>query len=115
MIKPPSFAKTAVPTNKGWVDPITGELLAARSLSPVDIKEWKLAQMNKPAPTPAPEPIIEADPEPEAEMLTEANPDVDHWSLTKAQLVEHALDAHGIELDTSMTKAEMIEDLESQI
>ena len=127
MLKPPAWAKNAKPTTRGWVNPKTNELLVARRHSDREVEEYHLAKANEgvatptpmPEPAPAPAPIIEADPEPEveetAEMLIEAEPDVDHWSLTKAQLVEHAAEAHGIELDSSMTKSQMIEELEAQI
>ena len=123
MLKPPAWAKDAKPTSKGWINPRTGELLVSRKHSDREITEYYMAKeeavvtaVSEPeAVVPDPEPIIEADPEPEAELLTEADPDVDHSSLTKAQLVEHALEVHGITLDSSMTKAQMIEDLEAQI
>jgi len=123
MLKPPAWAKDAKPTSKGWINPKTGELLVSRKHSDREITEYYMAKeeavvtaVSEPeAVVPDPEPIIEADPEPEAELLTEADPDVDHSSLTKAQLVEHALEVHGITLDSSMTKAQMIEDLEAQI
>lgn len=119
MIKAPSHAQNAIPTERGWVNPLTGELLVSRKLHPAEIKEWKLAQSGSsaPAPAPAPEPIIEADPvveeaEPEAEPLIEADPDdVDLSSMTKAQLIEWGAEI-GIELDSAMTKAEMLSELE---
>ena len=119
MLKAPAWAKNAVPTVRGWQDPKTGELLLSRKHSVRQVEEWHgynkvMVQQNS---KPAPAPIIEADPvveevAPTAEPLIEADP-VDHWSLTKAQLVEHAADVHGLELDTSMTKAQMIEAIES--
>ena len=125
MLKPPAWAKDAKPTSKGWINPRTGELLVSRKHSDREITEYYMAKeeavvtaVSEPEAVVAdPEPIIEADPEiaPEAELLTEADPDVDHSSLTKAQLVEHALEVYGITLDSSMTKAQMIEDLEAQI
>ena len=124
MLKPPSWAKGAVPSEKGWVNPKTGELLISRKHSQRQLIEyWNAQKGSAPAPKPAPikepAPIIEADPvieeaAPTAEPLIEADP-VDHWSLTKAQLVEHAYEVHGVELDSSMTKAKMIEELEAQI
>lgn len=127
MLKPPAKRQDAVPTLRGWEDPRTGEILVSRKHSERQIVEYfnyhnmqrsapAPAPTPAPAPAPAPEPIIEADPEPEAEaeMLTEADP-VDYSAMSKAQLAEHAALEHGIELDTSMTKAAMIRDLESQI
>tara|TARA_R100000353_G_scaffold49104_3_gene38984 strand:- start:13058 stop:13459 length:402 start_codon:yes stop_codon:yes gene_type:complete len=133
MLKAPAWAKHAVPTPRGWQDPNTGELLVSRRLSDRQVDEWhthKSAQglakpqvqpAPAPAPAPKPEPIIEADPvveevAPTAEPLIEADPvDHDHASMTKAQLAEHAHAVHGIDLDTSMTKAQMIEELEAQL
>ena len=139
MLKPPAWAKGAIPTEKGWVNPKNGELLVSRKLSDRQLTEYWNAQKGsatapKPAPIQEPAPIIEADPvieeaAPTAEPLIEADPvieetssssetiveDVDHWSLTKAQLVEHAYEVHGVELDSTMTKAKMIEELEAQI
>ena len=128
MLKAPAWAKHAVPTPRGWKDPKTGELLVSRTLSDRQIAEWhshKSAQgMTKPVegtPAPKPEPTLEADPvveevAPTAEPLIEADPaDHDHASMTKAQLAEHAHAVHGIDLDTSMTKAQMIEELEAQL
>ena len=123
MLKPPAYAPHAKPTNRGWIDPKTGELLVSRKHSEREITEYYIAKeeavvtaVSEPEAV-VPEPIIEAnpEPEPEAELLTEAEPDVDHWSLTKAQLVEHAYAVHGITLDASMTKTKMIEELEAQL
>lgn len=123
MLKPPAWAKEAKPTTRGWVHPRTNELLVSRKHSDREIEEYYLAKAASdapapaPAPAPEPEPIIEADPEPvvedTAEMLIEAEPD--YTGMTKADLAEHAAAVWGIELDTSMTKAQMIEDFESQI
>ena len=134
MLKPPTWAKGAIPTEKGWVSPKNGELLVSRKHSQRQLIEYWNSNNGKPAPIQEPAPIIEADPvieeaAPTAEPLIEADPvieetssssetiveDVDHWSLTKAQLVEHAYEVHGVELDSTMTKAKMIEELEAQI
>jgi len=119
MLKPPAWAKGAIPTEKGWVNPKNGELLVSRKHSQRQLIEYWNSNNGKPAPIQEPAPIIEADPvieeaAPTAEPLIEADP-VDHWSLTKAQLVEHAYGVHGVELDSTMTKAKMIEELEAQI
>lgn len=126
MLKPPSWAKNARPTTRGWVDSKTGELLISRKHSDREVEEYYIAKADTPvsasapapAPAPEPEPIIEADPEPvveeTAEVLTEADP-VDYSAMTKSQLAEHAYETYGVDLDTSMTKSQMIEDLEAQI
>lgn len=118
MLKPPAYAPNAKPTTRGWVDHKTGELLVSRKHSERDVEEFYIAKADAPAPAPAPQPIIEADPEPvveeTAEMLTEADP-VDYSAMTKAQLAEHAYEEYGIDLDTTMTKSEMIQELEGQL
>jgi len=120
MLKPPSWAKNARPTTRGWVDSKTGELLISRRHSDREVEEYYIAKADTPVstPAPAPAPIIEADPEPvveeTAEVLTEADP-VDYSAMTKSQLAEHAYEAYGVDLDTSMTKSQMIEELEAQI
>lgn len=118
MLKPPAYAPNAKPTTRGWVDHKNGELLVSRKHSERDVEEFYIAKAGAPAPAPAPQPIIEADPEPvveeTAEMLTEADP-VDYSTMTKAQLAEHAYEEYGIDLDTTMTKSEMIQELEGQL
>ena len=125
MLKPPTWAKNAKPTNRGWVDSKTGELLVSRRHSDREVAEYYIAKADQPVSAPAPiqepAPIIEADPvieeaAPTAEPLIEADPvTVDYWSMTKSVLAEHAYEEHGIDLDTSMTKAQMIEELEAQL
>ena len=124
MLKPPSWAKDAVPTERGWINMRTGELLISRRHSAREVEEFYITKADAPAPAPAPiqepAPIIEADPvieesAPTAEPLIEAEPEVDHWAFTKAQLAEHAANVYGVDLDTGMTKAKMIEALEEQI
>jgi len=55
-----------------------------------------------PAPAQAPAPAAAAVPEPKVEK-------VDLASMTKAEIVEHAAEVHGLELDHSATKDELIE------
>ena len=40
MIAPPNWAKDAVPTTRGWVDPSTGELLKAQRLTFEQIEDF---------------------------------------------------------------------------
>lgn len=124
MLKPPAWAKDAKPTTRGWIHPRTGELLISRKHSDREVTEYMMAKLDAPVITASevsePEVVIEADPvieeaAPEAESLIEADPvqqHPDHWSMTKAQLVEHAAEVHGIELDPTLTKAKMIEAIE---
>jgi hypothetical protein len=91
MLKPPSWAKNAIPTEKGWTSP-KGELLVSRKHSQRQLIEyWNFQKNDVPAPAPIqePAPIIEADPvieeaAPTAEPLIEAEPDVDHCTTGRA-------------------------------
>lgn len=122
MIKAPKGAPNAVPTPRGWMN--GDKLIVSRSLSTDQITEWKRAHGNKvatattsPAPIKEPAPIIEADPvieeaAPTAEPLIEADPEANDWSsMTKAELVEWGTEM-GVDLDMTMTKAEMVSLLE---
>ena len=40
MIAPPNWAKDAVPTTRGWIDPTTGELLKAQRLTLGEIEDF---------------------------------------------------------------------------
>ena len=40
MIAPPNWAKNAVPTTRGWIDPTTGELLKAQRLTLGEIEDF---------------------------------------------------------------------------
>jgi len=123
MLKPPTWAKDAKPTSKGWINPRTGELLVSRKHSDREITEYYIAK-EEAVVTVAPEPIIEAnpEPEPEAELLTEADPAVEDIvyvnvdlsrkpnfsNMTKAEIVQWAKNIN-LSLDMSMTKSEMIQ------
>ena len=122
MIKAPKGAPNAVPTPRGWMN--GDKLIVNRSLSADQITEWKRAHGNKvatattsPAPIKEPAPIIEADPvieeaAPTAEPLIEADPEANDWSsMTKAELVEWGTEM-GVDLDMTMTKAQMVSLLE---
>lgn len=123
MLKPPAWAPDAKPINRGWIHHLTGELLVSRKHSDREIEEYYIAKADvaspphdpAPAPEPTPEPIIEADPEPEVEATAEVLTEVVYEDMTKATLAEYAETTHGITLDTTMTKANMIESLKSQI
>ena len=123
MLKPPAYAPHAKPTNRGWIDPKTGELLVSRKHSDREITEYYIAK-EEAVVTVAPEPIIEANPEPdpEAELLPEADPAVEDIvyvnvdlsrkpnfsNMTKAEIVQWAKNIN-LSLDMSMTKSEMIQ------
>ena len=40
VLKPPHYKKDAIPTPRGWVHPITGELLVAKKIPTDDINEY---------------------------------------------------------------------------
>lgn len=48
MIKAASWCKDAVPSQKGWVNPKTGEVLKAVGLTDAQISEWCAARAPKP-------------------------------------------------------------------
>jgi len=108
MLTPPKKRPGAIPTLEGWS--YKGKIIARRKISQSDIDEY----MGK---SPAAAPIIEADPvveeaAPTAEPLIEADPESDDLSsMTKAELIEWGAEI-GIELDSTMTKAEMLSELE---
>jgi len=51
-IKPPAWAKQAVPTTRGWQNPSTGEILVGGSISEAAIAAWHEEMNPKPAPKP---------------------------------------------------------------
>ena len=117
-IKTPKGSPNAVPTARGWMN--GNKLIVKRTLTSEQIEQW-YAEKEESSPTPAPikepAPIIEADPvieeaAPTAEPLIEADPEANDWSsMTKAELVECGTEM-GVDLNMSMTKAEMISLLE---
>lgn len=74
-------------------------------------------QVAKPVPAVEPAVVPEADWEPEAEPAAEPEPDAapapvavpDFQAMTKAQILEHCSSVYGVELDSSQTKAELVE------
>ena len=53
-IRPPSWCSKAIPTQRGWVDAKTGELLKAVKIKPHMIAEWEAAQGDKVEAAPVP-------------------------------------------------------------
>jgi len=98
------------------------------------LPEPRLAELEPdPYPNPDPDPETEAEQAPDAQQhesdVAEAPPPgapdagtplpeaTDFQALTKAQIIEHCSTIHGVELDGSQTKAELVEQaraLESQ-
>ena len=68
MKNPPKFAPNAVATERGWVDPKTGELLVAiKGLEVKPAKKAKAAPKKK-------EPVVEAEPVEAEEPVVEKKP-----------------------------------------
>jgi len=79
-----------------------------RHLEPVDKDEkakWAKATAPKPKPGTAPAPAAAPKPAP----VPAPKPAVDLNTLTKAEIVEHAEKVHGLDLDPSHTKDELID------
>lgn len=127
MLKPPHWAKNAIPTPRGWVDPRTGELLVSRKLSDRQITEY-FGVNQKSEPITEVKPLIEADPVLEevsvtAEPLIEADPVLeevstlseplveDYESYTKAQLVEIAEQKFGVNIPSTRSKSSIVAEL----
>ena len=91
-IKPPSWAKDAVPTLRGWVHPKTGEILVGGSIKQRNIDEY----------------FGKAE---EADVEVE---ELDLDSMTKAELIETAEDWE-VDIDTKGTKAEIKAQLEEEL
>ena len=91
-IRPPSWAKDAVPTLRGWVHPKTGEILVGGSIKQKNIDEY----------------FGKAE---EADVEVE---ELDLDSMTKAELIETAEDWE-VDVDTKGTKAEIKAQLEEEL
>jgi len=98
-IKPPNWAKHAVPSREGWRHPRTGELLAARKLSQRDIDAYNGKEniVVEQKTTPAPQQLNEAPPN---------NKSLDE--MTKDELESYGRQ-HGIELDRRYKKETLVE------
>lgn len=78
-------------------------------LEPIDKSEkakWAKALAPKPAPAAAPAAAANAA---AASASTATDTKVDLTSMTKAEIVEHAAEVHGLDLDHSVTKDELID------
>ncbi|WP_186593816.1 hypothetical protein [Synechococcus sp. RS9909] len=93
-----------------------------RSIWPVHLAGWQAlgwqlhAEPPAPAPEPEPEPALEpeapeppADPAPASGEALLATETTDFQAMTKAQIIEYCSTVHGVELDGSQTKAELVE------
>ena len=112
MIKPPNFAKNAVPTPRGWTDSRSGELLLARKIKQTEIDEY----LGLLAPVEVPESMSTWIKEEEVEVQQLNEAPVNNKSLqdmTKTELQELAA-IHGIQYKAFSSKAKLIELIEDQ-
>jgi hypothetical protein len=102
MIEAPGWCRHAVPTPRGWIDPITGELLKSQRISDLEIEEYHSGALLE---TPA---SITQTP---VQTLTEApTPNKDLSAMTKVQLMALA-EQYGIDVNTRDTKTTLLEKL----
>lgn len=102
-IKPPAWAKDAVPTARGWTHPRTGEVLKAQKFSEQQINEYNGVSVEKVEQPAQPEMLVEA---PASDKSLE--------EMTKLEL-EALGRQHGIELDRRQSKSDLIVELEDHI
>jgi hypothetical protein len=102
-IKPPSWAKNAVPTPQGWRDGRTNELLKSQNLSQEQINDYLGVTEKKSAPEPQPVQLNEA---PANNKSLE--------NMTKLEL-ESLGRENGVELDRRKAKADLVEELKEVI
>lgn len=99
-IKPPSWAKDAVPTLRGWVHPKTGEILVGGSIKQKNIDEYSGK---------AEEFVVDVDEDADVEVH-----ELDLDSMTRSELIETAEDWK-VDIDTKATKAEIKAQLEEEL
>ena len=112
-IKPPNYQKDAVPTNKGWEHPKTGELLVSTKLSNAQINDYLGVTPVEPEAV-----VIDMTADVQTMSVMDMNAEgkllaahVENLnSLTKAELEEVGRE-QGIELDRRLKKETMIEHL----
>ena len=102
-IKAPAWCEDAVPTSRGWENPITGEVYKSGGFTPEQIAEFHGLDNEPEVITEVPEPVVQT--------LTEAP--IGGKSLEEMSKLElEALGrTHGIELDRRKTKADLIDDV----
>lgn len=112
MMKPPSWAKNAVPTLIGWKDARTGELLKSTKLAQADID----AYLGKTV-APAPAPVAPAPASSDIVITEWVAEDVDGdgtiddlESLSKIELEELGRE-HGHELDRRKTRKTLVAEM----
>lgn len=94
--------KNATPTNRGWINPKTGELLKAQKITDAQIAEWN-GEPVVAAPAPASKEWV-------AEDLNQDGLVDEMESMTKIQLEELGRD-NGVELDRRKSRKKLIEQM----
>ena len=105
-IKPPSWAKNAVPTPNGWQDPRSGELLKSQRIAQADIDAYN--GVTAPAPSVWEATVVE---EEVMQQLNEApanNTSLEN--MTKLQLEELGR-GYGVELDRRKSKSALLDEV----
>ena len=103
-IKAPKWCSNAVPTSRGWTDPVTGEVYKSGGFTQEQISTWRPPQFRH---LPGLETINEV-PEPVIQTLTEAPiGDKSLDEMTKVEL-EALGRTHGVELDRRKSKESLI-------
>lgn len=114
-LKPPHYAKDAIPTRKGWVR--RGELIVSRRHTQSQIDQY-MNSLKPQVEAPKPQPVVEQkEHEVQPMTLTESPVNEDQYRLehmTKSQLAELA-DRHGIDVDMSDRKDQMIATLKESL
>ena len=82
-IKPPAWAKDAIPTAKGWKHPKRNEILVNKKFTQAEIDEYLGVA---PAPKPTPEPVVETKPKRTGSKKTKT------VSQVEPELVEETLE-----------------------
>jgi len=114
-IKPPSWAKNAVPTPQGWRDPRTNELLKSQNFSQEQINDYLGVTEKKPKFKKSPVAETVEAPKPQPVQLNEApanNKSLDDMSKLELESLGRE---HGIELDRRKAKADLVEELKEVI
>ena len=115
-IKPPSWAKGAVPTPRGWMNPRTKEILKVQKISQVQIDEF-YGKTAKPAKKAAPvvEDVVDGPVTEWAEQLNEAPPTTKSLDEMNKLELEALGRQHDIELDRRKNQDDLVEELEEHL
>ena len=113
-ITPPNYQRDAVPTNRGWTHPRTGELLVSRPIKQHEIDEYLgVDPMHHQHPDGTSH-SHEGGDQPHTHELNEAPSHGSLDDMSKKEL-EALGRQHGIELDRRKNKDDLIEELNEAI